>query len=95
MTSALPPIFLTNYESIREGKIDPARFTASFNRPNLTYRVEAKTQAYEQVRKFLEARPDDSGIIYCQSSIRTQITSSCQWSCSIDRSTNIYCCSCS
>src|SRR5690606_21180254 len=46
--------------------------TASFNRPNLTYRVETKTQAYDQVRKFLESRPDDSGIIYCQSRKSTE-----------------------
>lgn len=46
---------------------DPARFTASFNRPNLTYRVVPKASPYAQVKEFLDARPDDSGIIYCQS----------------------------
>ena len=45
---------------------DPARYVASFNRPNLTYRISAKTGAYGQVLDFLRAHPRDSGIIYCQ-----------------------------
>jgi ATP-dependent DNA helicase RecQ len=44
---------------------DPAVFVASFNRPNLTYRVAAKAKAYPQILQLLRARPDDSGIIYC------------------------------
>jgi ATP-dependent DNA helicase RecQ len=44
----------------------PACYVASFNRPNLTYRVAAKAGAYEQALELLRARPDDSGIIYCQ-----------------------------
>ncbi len=46
---------------------DPGRFVASFNRPNLTYRVLAKSKAYDQVFTYLRARPRESGIIYCQS----------------------------
>ena len=46
---------------------EPERFTASFNRPNLTYRVAQKTGAYDQVLQFLRKRPEDSGIIYCLS----------------------------
>jgi len=45
---------------------DPARYVASFNRPNLTYRVSAKKQAYAQVLEFVRGRPRESGIIYCQ-----------------------------
>jgi ATP-dependent DNA helicase RecQ len=45
---------------------EPACYVASFNRPNLTYRVFAKTGAYEQVLEFARARPHESGIIYCQ-----------------------------
>ncbi|MBI2950184.1 MAG: DNA helicase RecQ [Verrucomicrobia bacterium] len=44
----------------------PACYIASFNRPNLTYRISAKTGAYQQVLEFLHARPRESGIIYCQ-----------------------------
>ncbi|HYE30082.1 MAG TPA: DNA helicase RecQ [Methylomirabilota bacterium] len=46
---------------------DPACFTASFNRPNLHYRISAKAQAYEQILGYLKSRPRESGIIYCQS----------------------------
>lgn len=46
---------------------EPAVYVASFNRPNLTYRVRAKRGAYEQVRAFVRGRPFDPGIIYVQS----------------------------
>jgi ATP-dependent DNA helicase RecQ len=45
---------------------NPACYVASFNRPNLTYRVSAKSGAYDQLMDFLRARPRESGIIYCQ-----------------------------
>jgi len=45
---------------------DPACYVASFNRPNLTYRVAAKTGAYEQILSFIKARKGESGIIYVQ-----------------------------
>ena len=46
---------------------DPSCYVASFNRPNLTYRVLAKNKAYEQVRDFLRDRKRESGIVYCAS----------------------------
>ncbi len=46
---------------------DPACYVASFNRPNLTYRVAAKSGAYEQILSFVQARPNESGIVYVQS----------------------------
>ena len=46
---------------------EPKRYVASFNRPNLSYRVLAKSKAYEQVLYFVNARPNESGIVYCQS----------------------------
>ena len=45
---------------------EPACYVASFNRPNLTYRVFAKDQPYAQVLQFLRKRPRESGIVYCQ-----------------------------
>ena len=45
---------------------NPACYVASFNRPNLTYRVAAKSGAYEQISSFVRARPKESGIIYCR-----------------------------
>ena len=46
---------------------DPRAYVASFNRPNLTYRVIPKTASYEQLLAFIRSRPNDSGIIYCAS----------------------------
>src|SRR5882762_3980879 len=45
----------------------PRCYVASFNRPNLTYRVLAKSSAYQQVLDFIRARPNESGIVYCAS----------------------------
>ena len=50
--------------------VEPSVFIASFNRPNLTYRVKAKERAATQVVEFVRARSDsagDAGIVYCQS----------------------------
>ena len=46
---------------------DPSCFVASFNRPNLTYRVLAKSGPYDQALEFIRRRPRESGIIYCHS----------------------------
>jgi ATP-dependent DNA helicase RecQ len=46
---------------------NPAEYVASFNRPNLTYRVSPKRGAYEQIIEFVGKRSRESGIIYCQS----------------------------
>ncbi len=47
-------------------------YVASFNRPNLTYRVLAKNSAFKQLLSFVNARPDESGIVYCQSRNSTE-----------------------
>jgi ATP-dependent DNA helicase RecQ len=63
----------TATERVREDIItqlhlrEPKVYVASFNRPNLTYKVQAKSGAYDQVLAFIRARPRESGIIYCQS----------------------------
>jgi len=49
------------------GLRDPAVFVASFNRPNLTYRVLAKDQPLRQIIDFVRKREEESGIIYCAS----------------------------
>ena len=46
---------------------EPACFVASFNRPNLTYRVVPRSKAYDQVFEFIRARSRECGIIYCHS----------------------------
>jgi ATP-dependent DNA helicase RecQ len=46
---------------------DAGCYVASFNRPNLAYRVVPKSEAYRQLRAYLAGRPGESGIVYCQS----------------------------
>lgn len=43
---------------------NPHLVKGSFDRPNLTIRVEPKTMPQAQLKKFLESRPNISGIIY-------------------------------
>ncbi len=63
----------TATERVREDIVTQLRlksanvFVASFNRPNLTYRVVQKDGPYRQVVQFLKGRRKDCGIIYCQS----------------------------
>jgi ATP-dependent DNA helicase RecQ len=51
---------------------EPAIFVASFNRPNLTYRVETKDEPIKQLLAFLKERPKDAGIVYCASRKQTE-----------------------
>src|SRR5437762_9819833 len=46
---------------------DPRCYVASFNRPNLSYRVVPKSAPYQQLLAFIRGRPNDSGIVYCAS----------------------------
>src|SRR5947199_7635976 len=46
---------------------EPRCYVASFNRPNLAYRVVPKAAPYEQLLQFIRSRPNDSGIVYCAS----------------------------
>ncbi|MGH7997405.1 MAG: DNA helicase RecQ [Opitutaceae bacterium] len=47
------------------GLRDAAVFAASFNRPNLTYRVLPKDKPLRQILDFLAYRDGESGIVYC------------------------------
>lgn len=40
-------------------------FRSSFNRPNLTYRVQPKKRAFDQLLAEIKQRPDQAAIIYC------------------------------
>ncbi len=51
---------------------DPKIFVASFNRPNLTYRVLPKDQPVKQIIEFVRKREPESGIIYCASRAATE-----------------------
>src|SRR5512133_3523804 len=53
---------------VKELELRDARcYVASFNRPNLAYRVVPKSAPYEQVLMFIRGRPNESGIVYCAS----------------------------
>src|SRR3989441_4964163 len=43
---------------------EPRCYIASFNRPNLTYRIVPTSAPYEQLLAFVRSRPNDSGIVY-------------------------------
>jgi len=51
---------------------EPRCYVASFNRPNLTYRVIPKSASYEQLLALIRSRPTDSGIVYCASRKSTE-----------------------
>jgi ATP-dependent DNA helicase RecQ len=51
---------------------EPEVFVASFNRPNLTYRVVPKDQPLKQIIEFVGRRESESGIIYCASRAATE-----------------------
>jgi ATP-dependent DNA helicase RecQ len=51
----------------RLGLRGPREYVASFNRPNLFYRVIPKAGAFEQLAEFLADRSNDAGIVYCLS----------------------------
>ena len=51
---------------------DPATYVASFNRPNLTYRIEAKGQTADRIARLARARKGEAGIVYCASRNATE-----------------------
>jgi len=51
---------------------EPRIFISSFNRPNLSYRVIPKNRPERQVWEFANARPQECGIVYCQSRKSTE-----------------------
>lgn len=50
----------------------PKEFVSSFNRPNISYKVASKRDAYNQLLDFLDEHKEDSGIIYCLSRQNTE-----------------------
>jgi ATP-dependent DNA helicase RecQ len=70
----------TATERVREDIIkhlrlrEPEFFVASFNRPNLTYRVQPKDGPMQQIIAFLKNRDEESGIVYCATRATTERT---------------------
>jgi len=44
---------------------NPNVLVGSFDRPNLTYRVQRRTDINKQIREVIDRHPDESGVIYC------------------------------
>jgi ATP-dependent DNA helicase RecQ len=64
---------LTQKDILEKLNLDkPAVFISSFNRVNITYRVNPKKQSFNQLLDFLDDKKDESGIIYCLSRKSTE-----------------------
>ena len=70
-TATLP----TRNEIVTRLELDAPRvFVESFDRPNIRYAVQAKTDARRQLRVFLEGHRGEPGIVYCLSRDKTEST---------------------
>ncbi len=58
----------------------PGLFVSGFDRPNIRYTVQPKTDARKQLLRFLTPHRDNSGIVYCMS--RKKVESTAEWLCS-------------
>jgi ATP-dependent DNA helicase RecQ len=59
------------------GLRDPAELVGSFDRPNLVYRVLARSSVKTQILEVLERHRGQAGIIYCSS--RKEVDATAQW----------------
>ena len=70
--TATPP---TRDEIVARLELDePAIFTASFDRPNIRYYVQAKSEARRQLLRFLDNHRGEAGIVYCLARSKTEQT---------------------
>lgn len=51
---------------------EPRQFVASFDRPNIRYLVQTKTDARRQLLAFLQNQRGNAGIVYCMSRKKTE-----------------------
>jgi ATP-dependent DNA helicase RecQ len=65
----------TRAEILDHLRIDPRdSFVVGFDRPNIRYAIEEKTNARKQLLAFLDAHKGESGIVYCLSRQTTEDT---------------------
>jgi ATP-dependent DNA helicase RecQ len=55
----------TRHDIVVKLNYQPQKYIASFNRPNIHYKVLPKTNPIKQITQFLESETQQSGIIYC------------------------------
>jgi ATP-dependent DNA helicase RecQ len=69
---------LTRAEIVDKLKLAQARqFVASFDRPNICYRVVEKDNPRSQLSRFLDTHPGEAGIVYCVS--RKKVEETAEW----------------
>jgi len=59
--------------------VDPQRFVAKFDRPNIRYQVQSKVDAKRQLLTLMADHRGDAGIVYCMSRKKTESTA--EWLC--------------
>ncbi len=65
----------TRHEIVERLQLESARrFVASFDRPNIRYRIVEKHDSRRQLKDFLAAHAGDSGIVYCLSRRKAEDT---------------------
>lgn len=68
----------TREEIVTRLQLDaPRRFVSGFDRPNISYTVQVKTDARRQLTAFLEGHKNECGIVYCLS--RAKVESTAAW----------------
>ncbi|HET9483862.1 MAG TPA: DNA helicase RecQ, partial [Xanthomonadales bacterium] len=68
----------TRHEIVERLALDTAReFVASFDRPNIRYRIEQKDNPRRQLLAFLKSHRDESGIVYCMT--RKKVGETAAW----------------
>lgn len=55
----------TRQDIVAKLRYNPKKYVASFNRPNIYYKVVPKNNPIKQIGRFLESEAQQSGIIYC------------------------------
>ena len=56
---------------------DPHWFVSSFDRPNIRYIVDVKTDARSQLKRFLDDQRGNAGIVYCMA--RAKVEATAEW----------------
>jgi ATP-dependent DNA helicase RecQ len=56
---------------------DPDIYVSSFDRPNIRYSVQAKTDARSQLKRFLDSRHGEAGIVYALT--RKRVEQTAEW----------------
>lgn len=75
LTATATPAVAEEIEA-RLALVDPQRFVSSFDRPNIRYSVEPKSDGRRQLQRFLGSHSGSAGIVYCLSRAKVESTAS-------------------